>query len=129
MADDLAAAVGALRRAFVNRALEAVERVALPARRQLERFVVVVTADVAFRHRREPPAMAIAKRSPGELSVMDRRPTRSCPESAGTRRPTGLCMSWSFLAWYRGRSTSPPRRSSRRRRPSTGRSAHRHRAP
>jgi hypothetical protein len=51
--DHAAPAVLALRREFVDRTLEAVERPASARTADFEALVVVVTADVAFRHRRK----------------------------------------------------------------------------
>src|SRR3982751_2779853 len=50
VADDLAAAMGALRRQRVDGALERVEGVWFPSHRHGERLVIVVAAYLAFRH-------------------------------------------------------------------------------
>jgi hypothetical protein len=50
--DNAAPAMSALRREGVDRALEAVKDVGLPARPDFERFVVIVLADLANGHGR-----------------------------------------------------------------------------
>jgi hypothetical protein len=52
MPDDLAAAMIADRREFVNRAFEAVEGVTRAGGDHLKRQIVVVAANLAFSHRR-----------------------------------------------------------------------------
>jgi hypothetical protein len=59
MADDPAAAVTASGRERMDRALEAIERVATVAFENSKRLVVVVSAHVAFRHD-SPPFTSIA---------------------------------------------------------------------
>src|SRR5439155_400241 len=60
--DHPAAAVLALGRALVDRALEAVEGVSLTIPRHLERLVVVVAANVAFRHGVPPRSVRVRQR-------------------------------------------------------------------
>jgi hypothetical protein len=56
MADDLASAVLAYRGQSVNGAFEAIKRVSLTRQPNLERLVVVITADFALCHCVRPPA-------------------------------------------------------------------------
>ena len=50
MADDFAATMTALRREDLDRALEAVKDMLLPLGQDLEGFIVVVPAQLTFRH-------------------------------------------------------------------------------
>src|ERR1044071_1345860 len=89
VADDHAAAMRTARRELVNRALETVERSAALRPRHLEGFVVVVSANIAFRH--------------AAMHVQTRRPVARRPPSGAE---TGMCKNKNG-----GRGGPPPHRS------------------
>jgi len=60
VADDLAAAMGARGSHCLDRAFEAVEGHRTAGAPDLERFIVIVAADIACRHRMSPSHVAIA---------------------------------------------------------------------
>src|SRR3989442_1626087 len=121
VAGDLAAAVGARRRHAVDRALEAVEHVALAGRHYLEGLVVLVAAHLALRHGGLLPALP-ALRWSGSASI-----PRACRGAAGRSAPASprvgwaapweprarpSCCTWRRRAGRRARSKRTSRRSS-----------------
>jgi hypothetical protein len=86
MADDLAATVGARRRQPMDRALEAVEYVSGTGHLHLEGALILVSADLAFRHDRP----AVREMVHPEASAMP--PFPGSKRGAGVTAAAAWCM-------------------------------------